>query len=102
MFQLIDYDYFGFLDDDQILARKEQKAEEQAIAHKVNLWKHEMKEKKKSFCIMPLEYSNRGKLIFSYFKIPTSEEIKTQMLEKKKEVLFNNEDKGSLRCKKTI
>lgn len=89
LFQLIDYDYFGFGDDeDGILAERERLAEQKAIAHKINLWKKERAGKGLDTYIMPLDEESRGKLKTSHVYLPSEEEIKKRLLEKRKQMLL--------------
>jgi len=89
LFQLIDYDYFGFGDDeDGILADKERMAEERAIAHKVNLWKKEREEKGLGTYIMPLCTERRGELKAAHVALPSEEDIRKRLLDKRKQMLL--------------
>lgn len=89
LFQRVDYDYFGFGDDDDgILIEKERMAEETAIEHKVELWKQERLAKGLSTYIMPIEDEERGELQSSYVQLPTAEDIELLLVEKKKEMLL--------------
>eukprot|EP00494_Astrolonche_serrata_P029911 UN30178 len=74
MFQCIDYDYFGFGDDDDgLLVLKEKEAEERAIARKVYLWKEEQAMKGLPAVIQQVEEKTAQR---SYVDLPSEEKIK--------------------------
>lgn len=89
LFQRIDYDYFGFGDDDDgILIEKERISQEKAIKHKVELWKQERLAKGLDTYIMPMEDEERGEVQASFVALPSAEEIEALLVEKKKEMLM--------------
>lgn len=86
--RLIDYDYFGFGDDDDgLLIEKEALAEGRAIEHKVNLWKEGQIKKGLDPYIMPLIDEVHGE-VTSFVLLPTPEDIKKEILRKKKEQIL--------------
>jgi len=86
--RLIDYDYFGFGDDDDgLLIEKEAVAEREAIIHKVNLWKKKKVEKGLEPYIMPLKDEVHGE-VTSFVSLPTQDEIRKELLRRKKEQIL--------------
>jgi len=86
--RLIDYDYFGFGDDDDgLLIEKENIAEKKAIEHKVNLWKEAQRKAGKDGYIMPLKDDVHGE-VTSFVSLPSAAEIRKEILRKKKEEIL--------------